>query len=219
MIFVIIITMFKALLDLIYKNKCLICSCSKTDSFLCKNCAKDVNFLSSFPHRIYNNIPIYSAATYENVVKKLIQLLKFSHKKSSSVVLGELLFEYYKKLNLNRDFIIIYPNSFYLKKLFRGYEHMYLITKEFAKLSALKLYKDVIKKTRNTVSQYKAKNRRLNIENSFKINEKYINELKSKPVLVVDDIITTGATLEEIINVLKKEDIKDITCLTISKAV
>ncbi len=215
--------MFRSLLEnflnLIYKNKCIICNCSKTDNLLCKNCLKDVNFLSSYPHKIYNNTPIYSMAVYETTIKKLIQFLKFSHKKNSSIVLGRLLFEYFKKLKLDKNFIIVYPNSFYFKKLFRGYEHMYLIAKEFSKLSGLKVYKNIIKKTRNTIPQFKAKNRKLNIKDAFKINRKYINLLKEKEVLLIDDIITTGATLEEIIDILQKEGINNITCLTVSKAV
>jgi len=152
-------------------------------------------------------------------VKKIIQLLKFSHKKTMSLVLARIVFEYFKKLNLKEDFIVIYPDSFIFKNLSRGYEHMYLVAKEFCNLSGLKLYKHAILKTKNTIAQYKAKNRRTNIKEAFKINKKYIELLKRKPVLLIDDIITSGATLEEIISVLKKENINNITCLTISKAI
>ena len=61
---------FDIFLNLIYNKKCLICGCSKTDELFFKNCSKDVNYLSSFPHRIYKEIPIYSALIYENNIKK-----------------------------------------------------------------------------------------------------------------------------------------------------
>ena len=206
-------------LDLIYKQKCIVCSCVKTNNLLCKNCIKDVNFLSGFPHKIYKNTPIYSATCYITTIKKLIQLLKFSHKKKASIVLAELLYEYFKKLNIGNDFIVIYPNSYPLKTLSRGYEHMYLITKEFCNLTGFKLYKNAIKKIKYTPAQFEAKNRKANIKDSFKLNKKYIELLKLKPVLLIDDIITTGATIEEIINILKKEDINNIICLTVSKTI
>ncbi len=214
--------MFKRLsekfLDLIYKKKCLICSCSKTDNLLCKTCAKDVNYLSFFPHKIYNSCEIHSACLYENVIKKLICLLKFSHKKKVSVILAQILHNYYKNLNINKDFVVIYPDSYMFKNLTRGYEHMYLIAKEFCLLSKLKLLKHAIKKVKITLPQYKAKNRKDNIKDSFKLNKKYIDTLKNSPVLILDDIITSGATVEEIINLLQKEGINDITVLTVSKA-
>ncbi|MBQ8475666.1 ComF family protein [bacterium] len=207
------------LLDLIYKEKCIVCSCSKTNELLCKNCLKDVNFLSNFPHKIYNEIPIYSATVYTTTVKIIIHLLKFSHRRKAAGILAELLFDYFKKLKLDSDFIIIYPDSFYIKAMTRGYDHMYLISKEFAKLTGLKFYKNAIKKIKNTIPQYKARNRKKNIEGAFKINKKYIKELRQKPVLLIDDIITTGATIEEIINLLKRYQINNITCLTVSKTI
>ena len=214
--------MFKGLLNnflnLIYKQKCVICSCSKTDCLLCKNCLKEVVFLSGFPHKIYISTPIYSACVYTGVVKKIIQLFKFSHKKNLSKLLAQLGFEYFKKLNLNKNFIVIYPDSFIFKSLFRGYEHMYLIARDFCALGGFKLYKHAILKIKNTKAQYQAKNRKENIKGAFKINKKYINTLKNNPVLLIDDITTSGSTLEEIINILKNENINDITCFTISKA-
>jgi len=214
----IIFLMFKGLLDLIYKNKCLVCSCSKTDDLLCKTCSKDVDFMSGFPHRIYNSVSVYSAVIYNKTPKKLIRLLKFSHKKSASKVLARFLYDYFKKLDLNKDFIVIYPDSFLLKNLFRGYEHMYLIANEFCNLSGFNLLKNAIKKIKYTTPQYKAKNRKNNIKGAFEINKKYINLLKEKPILLIDDIITTGATIEEITDILKKENINDVTVLTVSKA-
>lgn len=214
--------MFKGLLDnflnLIYKQKCIICSCSKTDDLLCKNCLKEVKFLSFFPHRIFDSVPIYSVCLYESVIKKAIQLFKFSHKKKISKLLAKLAFEYYKKLELSDDFCVIYPDSFILKSLFRGYDHMYLIARDFCNLSGLKLYKHFVLKIKNSPSQYMVKNRRENIKGTFKVNKKYIKEFQNKPVLLLDDITTSGSTLEEIITILKKENINNIVCLTVSKA-
>lgn len=210
--------LFNRFLNLIYNQKCLVCNCAKTDNFLCKNCLKDVYYLSCFTQRYYKKIPIFCAANYAGSVKILIQKLKFSHIKHASIPLSEILFKYFKQLNLNDDYIIVYPPSNYIKNTIRGYNHMELIAKKFSDLSGLKINKNLIKKVKPTKPQYKAKNRRLNIKNSFEINKKYINELKDKNLLLIDDITTSGATLEEIINILLKANLNNITCLTISKA-
>lgn len=210
--------LISSFLNLIYNQKCLVCSCAKTDELLCKSCLKDVHYLSTFPQRIFNSTEIYCATIYQSTTKKLIQLLKFSHKKKASKALAYILFEYFKRLNLNKDFIIVYPPSFFVKTAQRGYEHMFLIAKEFSKLTGFNVYKDLIIKSKPTKPQYKAKNRHSNIKDSFKINQKYIEELKNKNILLIDDITTSGATLEELINCLKKSNLNNITCLTISKA-
>lgn len=205
-------------LDLIYNQKCIVCNCSKADNLLCKNCLKDVYYLSSFTQRFYKDIPIFCATNYKGTIKTLIQKLKFSHKKKASIPLAEILFNYFQKLNLKNDYIIIYPPSNYLKSAFRGYNHMNLIAKNFSKLTNFEINTKLIRKIKQTKPQYKAKNRHNNIKGSFTINKKYINQLKNKNILLIDDITTSGATLEEIINCLLESNIKNITCLIISKA-
>ena len=209
---------FNSFLNLIYNEKCLVCGCSKIDNLLCKNCLKDVYYLSGFAQRFYKEIPIFCATNYQKTIKTLIQKLKFSHKKKAVIPLAEILYSYFSKLNLKDDYIIIYPPLNHIKSSIRGYNHMFLIAKEFSKLTGFKINKNLIKKTKSTKPQYKAKNRHLNIKNSFSINKKYIEELKGKNLLLIDDITTSGATLEELINILLEANLKNITCLVISKA-
>ena len=59
---------------------------------MCKNCAKDVDYLTFFPHKIYNNIPIYSVVLYKTTIKELICKLKFKHVKISANILATILF-------------------------------------------------------------------------------------------------------------------------------
>lgn len=209
---------FGSFLNLIYNEKCLICGCSKVDNLLCKTCLKDVYYLSGFAQRFYKEIPIFCATNYQKTTKTLIQKLKFSHKKKASIPLAEILYSYFSKINLTDNYTIIYPPSNYLKTSIRGYNHMFLIAKEFSKLTGFNINKDLIKKIKPTKPQYKTKNRHLNIKGSFAINKKYIEFLKDKKLLLIDDITTSGATLEELINILLEAGLKNITCLVVSKA-
>ncbi len=205
-----------AILNLIYNQKCVICSCSKTDELLCKTCAKQINYLSGFPHRIYKGIKIYSCFNYSGIIKKLIQLLKFSHHKNCAKVLARLVFNYIQKIELDNS-IIIYPPSFFLKSASRGYNHMGLIAKELKKLTGYKVLDSLIKKTKYTKPQYSAKNRKKNIKGSFEVDNIIADKIKGQKVLLLDDITTSGATIEELIDCLLDKGVKDIVVVTISK--
>ena len=214
--------LWNSFLMLIFNQKCILCSCAKTQNLLCKTCAKDVQFLSTFPHKIYNNIPIYSATIYDGNIKKLIHKLKFKHKKIAGIALAQILYDYFKKFesSSNKDLIIVYPSSYIYKSFYRGFEHMFIICKEFQKLSGLELRKNLIKKTKYTKPQYSVKNKFKNIKNSFKINIKNPEDLvflRQKTFLLIDDITTSGATIQEIIDEFQKVEINNIFVLTISK--
>lgn len=206
------------ILNLVFNKKCMICGCSKTDDLLCKTCVKDVEILSGFKQRIYKKIPIYCAYIYSKNIKKLIQLLKFSHKKKASIILSNLLFDYYKKLNLDKNFIIIYPPTFFLKSASRGYNPMKLIAYKFCEISGLIVEDNLIKKIKYTKAQYQARNRKKNIKGSFRIDTQLACKFKGKSLLLIDDITTSGATIEEIVDCLIEAGLDDVTVLTIARA-
>ena len=65
---------------------------------------------------------------------------------------------------------------------------------------------------RKQYKSYKEINERIeNLKDAFEVNKKYFH---NKKLLLIDDIITTGTTISEIIKSLKKEDITEITCLS-----
>lgn len=61
--------------------------------------------------------------------------------------------------------------------------------------------------------------RRKNIIGSFGINEKYEHLLQNKRILLIDDVFTTGSTVNESAKVLKKHGTKEIFVLIIAKVV
>lgn len=207
----------KLVLKFLYTNKCIICN-SDSENYICKNCKKEVNFLSLYPIKIYKKTPVYCASVYKTVVKKLIKSLKFYRKKYAYIPLTEILFEYYSKLKLEKDFVVVYPPTFFSKNARRGYCHMELIAKEFSRLTNFKLEKNLIKKIKYTKPQYASKNRKKNIENSFIVNKKLTKKYKNSSILILDDITTTGATIETLIDILISEGMEDITSLVVAKA-
>ena len=71
---------------------------------------------------------------------------------------------------------------------------------------------------RNTKQQSKLdrKTRLDNLKNSFTFNEKYLNLVKDKKVIIVDDVVSTWATINEISSILKQKWAKKIIWLVVA---
>ena len=104
----------------------------------------------------------------------------------------------------------------------RRYNQADLIARELHKLFADKHYLfDGLKRIKNTASQgHKKKNeRKSNIARAFAINQKYTNTIQGKTVLIIDDVHTTGATLNECAKTLYKGGAAHVNVLTLARVV
>ena len=107
-----------------------------------------------------------------------------------------------KKYFNTRNTIIIGIPSYKDRKNKRGYNHINLIIKELSKQLNIQYSDKIIEKIKYTKPQYNLNysERYENIKNSFKINPENINKSN---ILILDDIVTSGATASEIINLFK----------------
>ena len=116
------------------------------------------------------------------------------------------------------DIIIIVPIS-NKRKLERGYNQSELIAKEISKIIEVPIEKKVLYKIKNTVPQstLNKKQREENAKGVYKA--KNINRIYNKKILLIDDIYTTGNTVNECANILIQKGIKrkNIGVLTIAK--
>lgn len=215
---------FEQFADLIYKQKCVVCGCSKTNEILCKNCLKSVQNLSPFAQKKIEGVNIFCAFKYDGNIKILIRNFKFNKRKNAAIPSAKLLYDYFKKVceqnNLNlspQNAVITCIPSHPLRVLKRGYCHTELISKEFAKLSGINTDFKIIKKVKNTLPQYKvrANQKAKNVHGAFKI---YPNHAQGKTLILIDDITTTSATLFEAISNLKKNSYNNIICFVLACA-
>ena len=96
----------------------------------------------------------------------------------------------------------------------RGYNQTEEILKEFVKHCNISFSTTLLKRTKNTVTQtaLTKTSRRENLKNAFEVTS--IKEIKNKNVLVIDDVITTGSTLDAIAKTLKENGAKKVYGLT-----
>ena len=144
--------------------------------------------------RKLNNI--YYIWDYNEEFKKLIFSYKYNRKKSLAKLIAKLIEEEFKFIIQKEkiDFIVSVPIN-KKRKNERGYNQVDEILKQ------LNVNYVEIKRIKNTEKMHKLLNEKLreeNIRGSFRIESDF--DFKNKKILLVDDIITTGATLKEIKN-------------------
>ncbi len=200
--------MLKQLLrKLIFDNRCTICGKNlKSESYLCFKCSIKLREMSSLK-QMGNLYYLY----YYTDVKKMIFDFKFKNRKDIakdlSVFVKEAVENILEKEKI--DMIISIPIN---KKRFleRGYNQV----DELLKSSEIDFVK--IERIKNTKYMYKIKGnlkREENVKKAFKIEGDYFE----KTILIVDDIVTTGATLKELERELKeRHKVKKVIFFTLA---
>ena len=211
------IKLLEKLLNIIYIQPCYFCRSTKDDNIICKKCYNKIHFMPPAVLKEYSNVKIYSCCIYDDIIKQLIKGLKYNGKKKLASAAARIMFEYIKELNLKEDYTII-PVPISKQRLKeRKYNHMDLAAKEFAEFTKYKYNSDFLVRIKDTKKQYNLnkREREQNIKGAFDINPQNMPD-KSTPLLIIDDITSTGITLEEIIKVLYKNGYKNITALTLA---
>jgi len=100
----------------------------------------------------------------------------------------------------------------------RGYNQAEILAKDLAKrFNCICL--DCLERTRNTKSQFKLnkEDRKKNIEGAFTLKLKFKARIKGRTIIVVDDILTSGATISEAAKVLKVAGAGDVWGLALAR--
>ncbi len=172
----------------------------------------------------WGRVELYSAASFlffnkGSRVQRMMHNLKYRGKKEVGLFLGELMGRELMKSELFNTAKVIIPVPIHpKKKLKRGYNQSDLIAEGMAKSMKIEVQKDNLVKTVNTESQTKKSRyeRWLNVSEAFQIKNPEL--LKSKHIILVDDVITTGATIEACANVLKNVEGTKVSVISLAYA-
>ncbi len=225
------------ILEFFFPKRCV--GCRKMGDYVCSGCFAKLNFtvtpicavcshpaVSGLTHplcrRKYTIDGVFSSLVYQGVTKRLLAKYKFSPYLSSlTPFLGELFYDgliqqevFYQLLQKN---IIIIPIPLHKTRFRqRGYNQSTLLAKEIGKklgFPVLELLQRIkLMKTQVGLNQ---KERRENIRGVFSfIGEE--ERIGGRTIFLVDDILTSGATLSEAAKVLKKKGAKNVYGLTLA---
>ena len=175
----------------------------------------------------YHRMPILDKRRapfiYLGPVRKAIHAFKYRGKTSLATPLSALLLEYSRD-HANgiflKDIQLIVPVPLHpVRKWRRGYNQSTLLAQELSKSTGIACA-EVLRRTRHTVPQVElhADERTQNIKGAFDMSNSVWPEYSGmQNVLLIDDVATTGATLEECARVLKKRGVKTVSALTLAR--
>lgn len=158
----------------------------------------------------------------ESPAQVLIHYLKYKGFSKIGSFLGKYYGEeYVHSFNKLMQYNIICPVPLFKTKVReRGFNQSEFICSGLNSILNISQINDLIIRTRHTKSQTHLKyfERLSNVKDAFKINDTRAGKIKGLSILLVDDVVTTGATINEVIKVLRNEDVKEISAFTIASA-
>ena len=156
----------------------------------------------------------YSVFHYEGAVQQAILSMKFNNLASYAMVFAKYLVFMAKKVDLGYDLVTFAPMSKQSKRK-RRYNQAELLAKHYCELldQEDKLVEAIVKiKETQAQEQLSSNERKTNLIGAYKINA----DVKGKRILVIDDVKTTGSTLNECAKVLKEAGAIEVLGLTVA---
>lgn len=225
--------MFISLLNLFFPKVCFACSniLGDNETYICTSCRHNLpvtNFHKTSNNTLlkvfYGRAKICQATALlrfekKGIVQHLMHQLKYKNQEGVGIFLGEWLGEELKAIKSYNNIDVVIPVPLHKKKLKRrGYNQVEKFGQQIARALNTRYIDDVLIKVTNTSSQVNKSRfaRWNNTDELFKIKNK--ETLYNKHILLVDDIVTTGATLEACIIELNKAENITISIATMAMA-
>lgn len=207
---------------LIFPHCCLICG-KLVSAIWCRECKRKLQEKAIFKIENKEKKEYYFEKhlyifLYKDEIRKLLLDYKFNDKSYLYQIFSEIIIKNKKICGILKKYGIIMPVPIHHKrKKQRGYNQSALIARSIAKQIEELEYQDILEKIKDTVPQssLKKEQRRKNAQNVYQIKKKA--KIKQKNIILLDDIYTTGSTVNAIAKVLKENGVKEILVLTIAK--
>jgi competence protein ComFC len=208
-------------LKLIAPHNCLVCG--KEGTLICAWCEPDVTI--AIPSRCYKCFKLtedfgvcashrskiqlknlWVSSSYEGKIKELLYLFKFGRTKDAASIIATLIS--CTLPFLPKEILITHVPTATSRRRHRGFDQSELIAKELAKICNLK-HERLLSRVGHT-RQVGAKRqiRKKQMNNAFRVTNR--DKIIKQQVLIVDDIVTTGATMEAAARILRKNGAKKV---------
>ncbi len=221
------VNLLKSFVNFIYPPVCPVCSdLVESHGSLCAQCWAHFNWISNpkcfkcgypfpadldlgpkplCPHCASGECDldfIRSACVYDDVSKNIMLPFKHASQLKYQTLMSNSMINCLRDLNLDIDVVLPVPLAY--KRLFkRGYNQATLLARPIAKhFNAVLDVDSVARKYKQDMGHKNAKQRRENVRGVFNI--KKLDNIRDKKILLVDDVMTSGATFYELNRILRK---------------
>lgn len=227
------------LLEILYPKRCLLCDeilpfefngrfCHKCDNKVnwikdkvCVKCGKPINnqYLkhcfdcSKKSHYFEQGHAMW---LYEDDIKEAIHRYKYGNRKGYGKAFALELLQYYKA-NIKWDIDLITSVPLHEQKLReRTFNQSEIIADKLSEYISIPVNNDLLVRVKNTLAQKELSDieRIHNVEDAFSVNAKY--SCKDKKILIIDDVYTTGNTIDNCVKVLKDHGAREVYFLTLA---
>ena len=224
---------FKHFLDIIYPRTCEACgeALLSGENLICMNCMIDlprtnshIERLDNVSNRFWGKIPVTDTITFmrfskKGKVQKLLHELKYRNKPEVGKYLGKIYGIDLKAVEFDKKIDLIIGVPLHPTKLMqRGYNQADCIAEGLSE--ALNIPYEINAVRRLTYTSTQTKKSRIerfqNVENIFEVVDS--EKIRGKRIAIVDDVLTTGSTIESFGTTLLHAEAKAISVITIAAA-
>ncbi|MDP5339098.1 MAG: ComF family protein [Nodularia sp. (in: cyanobacteria)] len=205
---------FHNFLNLFLQSHCPLCQRPTSGEF-CPYCTKQLQSCQhKDPAALWQQpIPVFGWGIYGGIVKRAIAVMKYENQPQIARPLGQWLGEAWLLSNVSKcqpTLPLVVPIPLHpQKQKTRGYNQAALIAQSFCQTTGLKLQINGLKRVQETKAQFglSVSERESNLAEAFAVGEELRRRRLHVPVLLVDDIYTTGATTRSAVKILNQHGI------------
>lgn len=200
----------QGLLNLFLESRCPLCDRS-TDTEFCLDCTRQLQKcqLARANKLEQQKLPVFVWGNYQGTLKRAIAALKYENQPQIARPLGTWLAAAWLKSQFATNQVVVVPIPLHAnRQKQRGYNQATLIAESFCTATGLKLQKLGLTRQKDTDAQFSLspQQREQNLNNAFELGTFYRQRPKL-PVLLVDDIYTTGVTARFAAQTLQQQGI------------
>lgn len=224
---------YRQVLDVFLPPRCAVCN--KVGTWLCDQCAQQIPLFdaqicpqcgrpanSQYPCRICQDTPLHvapirAAYLFEGNIRDVIHVLKYRGARKVADVLGTPMATAWRRHAMRSDVLIpvpLHPD----REIQRGYNQAVLIAKALGREIGIPVLTQAVVRARATATQTKLnrQERRANVSGAFTCiaGAAFVG----KQVTLVDDVATTGATLNACADVLLAKGAQSVSAFTLARA-
>lgn len=186
----------------------------------CEKCGKPIGEfdINGKCHECINSSHFFTKAIscieYDDISKKIIYGLKYSKKRYISYHIAEIMYDRLKEEKMDCFDIIIPVPLHPIKKRDRSFNQANIIGKYLSYMTDISIDNKTLIRSKDTITQnmLTREQRRKNLEHAFNVVKR--NDIINKSILIIDDIYTTGATINQCSKVLIENGARAVYAVT-----